>query len=112
MSNALAVRIDSIKGNAGIKSRDIANFLGTTPETVSRWLTGKVDPQPERLKKLLMLEWLMDRLAQFYTPDQARLWLFSPHKLLGGETPAEFLEKDNFDEVLALIDQLGDSAYI
>jgi transcriptional regulator with XRE-family HTH domain len=111
MSNALAKRLDSIKTHAGIKAREIAQLLDTTPETVSRWRRGKVDPQPDRLKRLLTLEWVMDQLAEFYAPDEARLWLFSRHRLLGGKTPAECLREGEFDEVMAIIDQLRDGAY-
>lgn len=112
MSTALARRLDSIKTHAGIKARDIAQLLDTTPETVSRWQRGKVDPQPDRLKRLLALEWVMDQLAEFYEPDEARLWLFSPHRLLGGRTPANCLQQRDFDEVMAVIDQLRDGAYV
>lgn len=112
MSNAVVKRLDSIKTHGGIKAREIARLLDTTPETVSRWQTGKVDPQPNRLERLLTLEWVMDQLAEFYAPDEARLWLFAPHKLLGGKKPADMLQQDRFDEVIALIDQLRDGAYV
>ena len=112
MSHALARRLDSIKEHGGIKARDIAQLLDTTPETVSRWRRGKVDPQPDRLKRLLTLEWLMDQLAEFYEPTEARLWLFSPHKLLDGKTPADSLQCNEFDNVMAVIHQLKDGAYV
>lgn len=112
MSNALAKRLDLIKEHAGIKARDIAQLLDTTPETVSRWSRGKVDPQPDRLKRLLTLEWVMDQLAELYEPAEARLWLFSPHKLLEGKTPAQYLQKGDFDDVMAIIDQLKDGAFV
>lgn len=112
MSNALAKRLDSIKEHAGIKARDIAQLLDTTPETVSRWSRGKVDPQPDRLKRLLTLEWVMDQLSELYDPAEARLWLFSPHKLLEGQTPAQCLQEGEFDDVMAIIDHLKDGAYI
>lgn len=33
------------------------------------------------------------RLAEFYTPDEARLWLCSPHRLLAGRRPAELIAR-------------------
>ncbi len=112
MAGALASRLDSIRRQGGVRSRDIAQMLATTPQTVSRWQTGKVEPQRERLHRLLALEWLVTELAELYEPDEARLWLFSPHRLLGGERPADRIEQGKVDDVLALIAQLRDGAYV
>ena len=89
----------------------MAQLLDTTPETVSRWSTGRVEPQRDRLKRLLTLEWLMDELAQFYTPAEAKLWLFSPHRLLQGETPADKIQRGELEDVLTIFEQLRDGTY-
>jgi transcriptional regulator with XRE-family HTH domain len=112
MPGALAGRLDTIKTQGGIRAREVAQLLGTTPQTVSRWQTDKAAPQPASLKRLLALEWLIEQLAAFYAPDGARLWLFAPHPLLNGETPADRIQHDRLDDVLALIDQLRDGAYM
>ena len=52
-----------------------------------------------------------EKLAEFYPPDEARLWLFSPHRLLEGQRPADRIEEDRVDDVLALIAQLRDGSY-
>ncbi len=111
MSGAIATRLDSIKERGGIRSREIAQLLETTPETVSRWNTGKTEPQPDRLHRLLALEWLLDQLADLYEPDEARLWLFSPHRLLDGDRPADRIQADRIDDVLGLLAQLRDGAF-
>ena len=111
MATALALRLENIRTRGGIKARDVAQLMDTTPETVSRWQTGKTDPQPERLKRLLTLEWLVQELSEIYAPEEARLWLFSPHRLLGGETPANRIQLGRLDDVLAIIAQLRDGAY-
>jgi len=111
MSTPLAARLDRIKTLGGIRSRDVAQLLDTTPETVSRWSTGRVEPQRDRLKRLLTLEWLMDELAQFYTPEEAKLWLFSPQRLLQGETPADKIQRGEFEDVLTIFEQLRDGTY-
>ncbi len=112
MPGAVADRLDAIKQHAGIRSREIAQLLDTTPQTVSRWQQGHVDPQPSKLQSLLTLEWLADQLHEFFPPDQARLWLFAPHRLLGGDTPAARIQQGKHQDVLALIDQLRDGAFI
>ncbi len=112
MSDALARKLESIKQHGGVSSREIAQLLDTTPETVSRWSTGKVGPRPNKLEQLLTLEWLMDQLAEFFESDEARLWLFSPHRLIGGERPADLIQQGRVKEVVALIEQLKDGAFV
>lgn len=111
MTSALAVRLDSIKARGGVRAREIAQLLDTTPQTVSRWQTGRAEPQPEGLQRLLALEWLVEQLADFYPPDEARLWLFSRHTQLAGRRPADLIAEGRTEEVLAIIDQLRDGAY-
>lgn len=111
MATAVASRLETIRKRGGIRSREVAQLLGTTPETVSRWQRGRVEPGPNRLQRLLTLEWLVEQLSEFYAPDEARLWLFAPHKLLGGERPADRIQDGRVDDVLALIAQLRDGAY-
>jgi len=109
---AIAERLDSIRERGGIASREVAQLLDTTPQTVSRGRTGKSSPQPDGLQKLLTLEWLVGELAEFYEPEQARLWLFAPHRLLAGDRPADRIQHGKVDDVLALISQLSDGAFV
>lgn len=112
MAPALARKLDKIKERSGITSRDVAQLLNTTPQTVSRWQTGRSSPHRDSLERLLTLEWLIEQLSRFYDPDEARLWIFSPHRQLGGERPADLISDDRTDEVLALIDQLESASYV
>lgn len=109
---ALASKIDSIKEHTNIRSRDIAQLLGTTPQTISRWKSGESSPPTERLRKLLTLDWIASQLADYYTASEARIWIYSPHPLLDGDSPADRIEEDQIDDVLALIDQLDSTAIV
>jgi transcriptional regulator with XRE-family HTH domain len=108
---AVASRLDTIRKRGGIRSREVAQLLDTTPETISRWQRGRVEPGPDRLQRLLTLEWLIEQLSDLYAPDEARLWLFSHHRLLHGDRPADRIQHGQVDDVLALIAQLRDGAY-
>ena len=112
MTSAVAVRLDAIREKGGVRAREVAQLLATTPQTVSRWQTGRAEPQPDGLRRLLELEWLVEQLAGFYEPAEARLWLFSRHQQLKGERPADLIAQGRTDEVLAIIDQLRGGAYI
>jgi uncharacterized protein (DUF2384 family) len=112
MGSALARRIDSITDKGGIKAREVAQLLDTTPETVSRWRSGRVEPRPDGLERLLILEYLVGELVEIFGPEEARLWLFAPHPLLEGERPADLIQQGRVEEVRAIIAQLQDGAYV
>jgi transcriptional regulator with XRE-family HTH domain len=112
MAASLAEKLENIKNLGGINNRDVAELLDTTQETVSRWINGRVDPQRERLQRLLQLEFFLNELAEFYDPKEARLWLLSPNRLLGGATPADRIKEGRTEDVFALLEQLRSGAYI
>lgn len=111
MSNAIARKLDSIQRKSAMRSVDVANVVGARPETVSRWNQGKAFPRPDAQKLLLELEYIVDQLSDFYEPQDARLWMFSRQKLLGGEIPAELIQKGRSAEVIAVIDQLREAVF-
>jgi len=112
MAGAITSRLEIIQKKAGVTAREVALLLGTTPETVSRWQTGKTDPQPDNLDYILQLEYLVGELSEFYPPEEARLWLFAPHKLLDGQRPSDLIKRGEFESVLRIIGQLKDGAFI
>jgi transcriptional regulator with XRE-family HTH domain len=112
MSGAVAVRLDSIQRNASVSATEVADLLGTTSQTISRWRRNVVQPEQERLRLLLDLDYLASQLADFYEPDEARLWLFARHPLLAGDRPFDRIKSGRIDDVLALIDQLRSGAVV
>ena len=112
ISTAITRRLDMIQSKGAMRSSDIANVLDVRPETVSRWNQGKAFPHPATEKLILELEYVVDQLADFYAPEEARLWLFSRQKLLNGATPAELIQKDRVDEVLTFVNQLRDGVHV
>jgi len=112
MADAIAARLDEIQKRAAVTSREVAQLLNISPETVSRWRTGKTEPQPERRDSLLKLEWLVSEVSELYSPDETRLWLFSPHKLLKGDRPIDLIQSGAMDDVLTVISQIKDGAFV
>jgi hypothetical protein len=58
------------------------------------------------------LDYIVEQLAEFYEPMEARVWLFSRQKLLNGQTPASLLQEGKTEQVLELVGQLRDSVYV
>jgi hypothetical protein len=112
MSGAVARRLESIHEKGAISYAELAELLRTTPETVSRWRMGHRDPRPAAEKVLLELDFFIDQLSELYDPKEARLFLFSPQKLLGGQTPAHLITEGKMSEVHRLVNQIRDSVYL
>jgi uncharacterized protein (DUF2384 family) len=54
----------------------------------------------------------VERLVDFYTPDEARLWLYTPHPLLEHERAVDVIRKGHAREVLAVIESLDAGDYL
>src|SRR5262245_18336455 len=104
--NAIARRLLAIEEKGAMRSVDVANLLGTRPETVSRWNNGKAFPRPETEKLLLELEYIVHLPSDLYEPRDARIWVLSRQKLLSGATPAELIQKGQTGAVIAIVNQL------
>ena len=112
MSGAVARRLTSIREKGDISFAEVADMLGTRPETVSRWNQGHRDPHPNTEKALLELDFIVDQLSDFYDPKEARLFFYSPQKLLNGKKPADLIKEGKIEEVHRLVNQIRDAVYM
>lgn len=111
MASAVAKIIDDLRSRGGLKGTDVANIAAVSPATVSRWTSGTSLPHPKTQLLISDLRYLVDRLAEFYTPEETRIWLYSKHRLLGGERAIDLIHAGKADEVLAIIESLDGGAY-
>lgn len=111
MSSVVARKLESLK-NKGLKQTEVAILLRTRPEQVSRWNKGQAYPHSSTEKALLELEFIVDQLSDLYDPNEARVWLFAPQKLLNGAKPSELIQEGRIDEVRRLVNQLRDTVYL
>lgn len=111
MANAVASIIEDLRHRGGLKGTDVANIAAVSPATVSRWSSGSASPHPKTQLLISDLRYLVDRLAEFYDPDETRIWLYSRHRLLNGERAIDLIHAGRADEVLAVIESLDQGAY-
>ena len=109
---AVSRLVSELKTIGGLKGRDLANMLGVSPPTVSRWSKGEADPTIDKQTAMAQLRWVVDRLADFYEPDEVRLWLQSPHPQLGGLRPFDLIIDGRTVEVLEVIERLDSGVYL
>ncbi len=112
VSGAVARKLSSIRTKGAMRQIEVARLLGTRPETVSRWNQGRAYPHAATEKTQLELEFIVDQLSDFYEPNEARQWIFSPQKHLKGVSPAELIQEGRIDEVRRLVNQLRDAVYV
>ena len=103
--------LENLKLAGGLRGADVANIAAVSPATVSRWTSGKALPHPKTQLVISDLRYVIDRLAEFYTPEEARLWLYSRHRLLEGKRPIDLIQVGRAEDVLGVIESLDQGTY-
>src|SRR6267154_2710766 len=109
MASAVATIINDLRQRGGLKGTDVANIAAVSPATVSRWTSGTSSPHPKTQLLISDLRYVVDRLAELYSPDETRLWLYSKHRLLNGERAIDLIHDGRTDEVLTSIESLSEA---
>jgi hypothetical protein len=111
MPSAVAKVIEDLRDRGALKGIDVANIASVSPATVSRWSAGKALPHPKTQLLISDLRYVVDRLAEFYSPDETRIWLYSKHPLLNGERAIDLVHDGRTAEILSVIESLDESTY-
>lgn len=111
MPSAVAKIMDDLRDRGGLKGIDVANIAEVSPATVSRWTSGKALPHPKTQLIISDLRYIVDRLSEFYTPEETRLWLYSKHRLLDGQRAIDLIHRGQADRVLAVIESLDQGTF-
>lgn len=109
---AVSRLVEDLKVYGGLKGRDIANIVGVSPPTVSRWSRGDGGPTIDKQRIIAELRWVAERLSDFYEPDEARLWLQSPHPQIGGNRPYDLINQGRTNEILEIIERLDSGVFL
>lgn len=112
MSTAVARTMAHLQSVGGLKGTDIANIVGVSAPTVSRWTNEKGSPPLDTQTVLAELRYVVDRLSDFYTPDEARLWLHAKHPLLEQRRAIDLIRAGKTEDVLAVIERMDAGAYL
>ena len=111
-ANAVMKTIEDLKDRGRLSGVDVANIADVSKATVSRWSTGKAAPHPRTQLILSDLRYVVDRLDEFYSPDETRTWIISRNELLNGEIAMDLIHENRTEEVLAAIERLGSLSYL
>ncbi len=111
MSAAVQNLLNHLREDGGLQGKDIANIVSVSPATVSRWSSGKATPDLRTQTVIAELRYVVDRLGEFYTSDETRIWLHASHPMLKGERAIDLINAGRTEEVLAVIESLDSGAY-
>jgi transcriptional regulator with XRE-family HTH domain len=111
MATALSRILDQLRDEGGLQGKDIANIVAVSPATVSRWSNGKASPDLRTQTVIAELRYVVDRLSDFYSSDETRIWLHTAHPMLKGERAIDLINRRRTEEVLGIIESLETGAY-
>jgi transcriptional regulator with XRE-family HTH domain len=112
MPTAVSRVLERLRDGGALQGKDIANIVAVSPATVSRWSSGKATPDLRTQTVIAELRYVVDRLADFYTPDETRLWLHARHPMLANERAIDLINQGRTQDVLAVIEALDSAAYV
>lgn len=112
VENAISKTISDLSSVGSLTGRDVANLTAVSKATVSRWMTGRSTPRIETQLVLSDLRFVADKLAEFYRPDEVRVWLYAPNELLGGRKAIDLIHDKRTGEVLDAIEQLSNLNFV
>lgn len=110
--NTVVRFIRELDEHGGLKGTDIANFVDVSKSTVSRWANGVMAPKPETQLLLSDLHYVVQRLDEYYSPEEVRVWLYARHPQLEGERAIDVILNKESERVIAILDRLDSDVYI
>lgn len=111
MAGAVAKLLDDLRERGALRGTDVANVTSVSPATVSRWMLGKAFPHPRTQLVISDLRYVVDRLAEYYSPDETRIWLYSKHPLFDGARAIDLIHEGRTADVLSVIESLDENTY-
>lgn len=100
--------IGEVLRQKNMKKKELAQALGVTPVVISNWLSGKYNPRPKTMKKLI--DFLPAPIDSFYKknmnqrdlPSELAHW---KHRTLSAEKKLEDMKK-NIQSIKIAVDTL------
>lgn len=111
-TGAIPRYIEQLNAVGALTGTDIANIADVSKATVSRWKAGTVKPQPDTQLVLSDLHYIVQRLSEYYSPDEIRTWLYARHPQLDGARAIDLINQHRSEEVLRVLDRLDAEVYL
>ena len=106
MRAAVSKVLDRLRDVAGLDGADVAYIVSASPATVSSRSSGEATRDLKTQTVIAQLRRIVDRLAEFYTSDEARLRLHAKHPMLGTARAIDPIASGRAEEALAVVEAL------
>lgn len=110
-AGALAQKVSGAMHDLGLTDDEVGSIVDASGRSVARWAAGEVVPQRLNKQRLLELAYVADALAEILPREHANVWLFTPHRRLDHEKPADLLQQGRYREVLNLIEAMAEGVF-
>ncbi|GAB3552204.1 DUF2384 domain-containing protein [Arthrobacter tumbae] len=111
-NNALAIKVHDIIDNLGLTQEEVGQIVDASARTISRWTQGVVVPQRLNKQRLLELAYVAQAVTEVIPREHANLWMFSPNRMLGHDSPADRIHAGQYRDVLDLIEALAEGVVL
>lgn len=111
-TGALAHKVTDLISALGLTQEEIGRIIDASPRSVARWTHGQVVPQKLNKQRLLELAYVAEAVTAVLPADEANLWMFTPNRLLGHDSPATCIHDGRYKDVLDLIEALADGVVV
>jgi Antitoxin Xre/MbcA/ParS C-terminal toxin-binding domain len=105
-------RLGEVMEDTSIDASGVARILKKDPKTVQRWLRQESVPRWDVREVVLSLNVVLERLPLVIDPSEAEEWLFTPVPALGNSRPVDLIRSGRSEDVLNLIDAVGEGAFV
>jgi uncharacterized protein (DUF2384 family) len=112
VASALAHKVTGLISTLGLTQDEIGEIVEASGRSVSRWSSGEVVPQRLNKQRLVELAYVAEAVTQVLPRDHANLWMFTPNRMLGHETPAARIREGGYKDVIDLIEALADGVVV
>ncbi|MBA2640769.1 MAG: transposase [Nocardioidaceae bacterium] len=96
----------------GLTQEEVGEIVDASGRSVARWANGEVVPQRLNKQRLVELAYVAEAVSHVIPADRANLWMFTPNRLLGHDTPADRIRNGDYRAVLELIEAIADGVVV
>ena len=112
VGGAVAQKVSELTATIGLTQDEVGKIVDASGRSVARWQTGAVVPQPLNKQRLVELAYVARAVTEILPPEDANLWIFTPNRMLGHNSPADKIRAGEYRDVLDLIDALADGVVV
>jgi len=111
-AGALAHKVTEVISSLGLTQEEVGQIVDASPRSVARWSRGEVVPQKLNKQRLIELAYVAELVSTVLPREKANLWMFTPNRLLGHDTPAQCIHNGRYRDVLDLIEAIADGVVV